>query len=164
MFANLFARRGVGRWGSRVGSPKFQNISISCRFSSSKLITSNAFDSSASELHRFLSGYGSDYYRANGSSEQPKSKQAYYSHLGLPFDSSRRFNIIIINVNIIYPSTARAVGAPQMISQPLSSHFPCSLLPSGTLQTPGLSIPSCCRPTSSSVCIVFFPLSLCFAT
>ena len=28
-------------------------------------------------------------------------------------------------------------------------------------RTPGLSIPWCCLPTSSPVCVVFFPLSLC---
>ena len=42
-----------------------------------------------------------------------------------------------------------------MISQPVSSIFPCSALPSGTLRTPGLSIPWCCLPTSSSLCLVF---------
>ena len=44
-----------------------------------------------------------------------------------------------------------------------SLHFPCSPLPSGTCQTPGLSIPLRCLPTSSSVRLVFFPLSLCLA-
>ena len=68
--------------------------------------------------------------------------------------------IIII---IIYRLTARVVGAPQMISQPVSSIFPCSPLPSGTCRTPGLSIPWCCLPTYSSVCLVFFPLSSCLA-
>ena len=48
-----------------------------------------------------------------------------------------------------------------MISQPVFSMFLCSPLPSGTWWTPGLSIPWCCFPTSSSVCLVFFPLSLC---
>ena len=38
-----------------------------------------------------------------------------------------------------------------------------SPLPSGTWWTPGLSIPWCCLPTSSSVCLVFCPLSLCLA-
>ena len=47
-----------------------------------------------------------------------------------------------------------------MILQPVFSIFPCSPLPSGTCRTPGLSIPWCCLPTSSSVCLVFFPLSL----
>ena len=47
------------------------------------------------------------------------------------------------------------VGAPKMISQPASSIFPCSPLPSGIWWTPGLSIPWCCLPTSSSVCLVF---------
>ena len=41
--------------------------------------------------------------------------------------------------------------------------FPCFPLPSGTWQTPGLSIFWCCLPTSSSVCFVFFPSSLCRA-
>ena len=36
-------------------------------------------------------------------------------------------------------------------------HFSCSPLPSWTWRTPGLSIPWCCLPTSSSVCLVFFP-------
>ena len=48
-----------------------------------------------------------------------------------------RFIIIII----VNPLTARAVGAPQMILQPVFSIFPCSPLPSGTCRTPGLSIP-----------------------
>ena len=47
-----------------------------------------------------------------------------------------------------------------MVSQPVSSIFPCSPLPSGTWRTPGLSIPWCCLLTSSSACFVFFPLSL----
>ena len=42
---------------------------------------------------------------------------------------------------IIYPLTARVVGAPQMILQTVFSIFPCSPLPSGTWRTPGLSIP-----------------------
>ena len=64
---------------------------------------------------------------------------------------------------IIYPLTARIVGAPQMISQPVSSSFPCSPLPSGTWQASGLSIHWCCFPTTSSVCLVFSPLLLCLA-
>ena len=68
-------------------------------------------------------------------------------------------NIIII----IYPLTTRVVGAPQMSSQAVASIFPCSPQPSGTWQTQGLSIPWCYLPTSSSVCLVFFPLSLCLA-
>ena len=44
-------------------------------------------------------------------------------------------------VIIIYPLTARVVGAPQMTSQPVFSIFPCSPLPPGTCRTPGLSIP-----------------------
>ena len=72
--------------------------------------------------------------------------------------------IIIINIIIIiYPLTARGVGVPQMISQPVFFIFPCSPLPSGTCRTPGLSISCCCLPTSSFVRLVFFPLSLCLA-
>ena len=37
--------------------------------------------------------------------------------------------------------------------QPVFSIFPCSPLPSGTCRTPDLSIPWCCLPTSSSVCL-----------
>ena len=65
--------------------------------------------------------------------------------------------------HLIHPLTVRVIGAPQKISQSVSSIFPCSPLPSGTWQTPGLSIPGCCLPTSSSVCLVFFPLSQCLA-
>ena len=65
--------------------------------------------------------------------------------------------------SLIYPLTARVVGAPQMISKPVSSIFPCSPLPSGTLRTPGLFIPWCCLSTFSTVCLVLFPLSLCLA-
>ena len=48
------------------------------------------------------------------------------------------FTIIIIIIN---PLTARVVGAPQMILQPVFSIFPCFPLPSGTCRTPRLSIP-----------------------
>ena len=42
-------------------------------------------------------------------------------------------------------------------------HFPCSPLPSWTCRTLGLSISWCCLHTSTSVCLVFLPLSLCLA-
>ena len=48
---------------------------------------------------------------------------------------------IIIIIIIINPLTARVIGAPQMILQPVFTIFPCSPLPSGTCRTPGLSIP-----------------------
>ena len=63
---------------------------------------------------------------------------------------------------IICPLTTEVIGAPQMILKPVFSVFLCSPLPSGTWRTPGLSIPLC-LPTSSSVCLVFLPLSLCLA-
>ena len=69
----------------------------------------------------------------------------------------------IIIIIVIYPLTTRVIGAPQMILQPVCSIFPCSPLPTRVWWTPGLSIPWCCLPTSSSVCLVFFPLSLCLA-
>ena len=49
-------------------------------------------------------------------------------------------------------------GTTEMTSQPVLSIF----LPSRTWRTLGLSI-LCCLPTSSSVCLVFFPLLLCLA-
>ena len=49
--------------------------------------------------------------------------------------------IIIIIIIIINPLTARVVGAPQLILQPVFFIFPCSPLPYGTCRTPGLSIP-----------------------
>ena len=52
-----------------------------------------------------------------------------------------------------YPLTVSVVGATQMISQPVSSIFTSSPLPSGTWRSPGLSVPWCCLPTSSSVCL-----------
>ena len=64
---------------------------------------------------------------------------------------------------IMYLLTTRVAVAPQMISQPVSSIFLYSPLPSETWRTPGLSITWCCLPTSSSVCLVFFSLSLCLA-
>ena len=79
--------------------------------------------------------------------------------LFLFFFSSFFFSAVQLS-HLIYPLTARVIWAPQMILQPVSSIFPCSPLPSGTWWTPGLSIPWCCLPTSSSVCLVFFPLSL----
>ena len=56
-------------------------------------------------------------------------------------------------------TTAVCVSLPSFLHFSLFS----SPLPSGTCRTPGLSILSCCLPTSSSVCLVFFPLSLCLA-
>ena len=67
------------------------------------------------------------------------------------------------HLTLTNPSTVRVVGALQIIPQPVSSVLLCSPLPSGTWRTPGLSIPWCCLPTSSSVCLVFFPLSRCLA-
>ena len=49
--------------------------------------------------------------------------------------------VIIIIIN---PLTETVVGVPQIISQPVSSIFPCSPLPYGTWSNPGLSIPWCC--------------------
>ena len=73
-----------------------------------------------------------------------------------------RVDIIIIIMT--YPVTARVVGIPQMISQPVFfSIFPCSPPPSRIWQTPGLPIPRCRLPTSTSIYLVSFPLSLCLA-
>ena len=53
----------------------------------------------------------------------------------------RLLSDLFLIIIIINPLTARVVGAPQMILQPVFSIFPCSPLPSGTCRTPGLSIP-----------------------
>ena len=53
---------------------------------------------------------------------------------------------IIVIIIIIYPLTARVVGAPKMISQPVFCIFSCSPLPSRTCRTPGLSIPDVVFP------------------
>ena len=47
-----------------------------------------------------------------------------------------------------HPLTAEVVGAPQTTSQPISSIFLSSSLPSATWQTQGLSIACCWFPTS----------------
>ena len=59
--------------------------------------------------------------------------------LGVVTFGERRVVLTLFLSSLIYPLTARVVGAPQMISQPVSSIFPCSPLPSGTWRTPGLS-------------------------
>ena len=69
----------------------------------------------------------------------------------------------IIIIIIINPFTARVVGAPQMISQPISSIFPCSPLPSGTCRTPGLSIPRRLSPHLFVCLPCLLPLSPCLA-
>ena len=51
---------------------------------------------------------------------------------------SQEFELSLSISHLIYPLTARVVVAPQIISQPVSSIFPCSPLPSGTWRTPGL--------------------------
>ena len=62
---------------------------------------------------------------------------------------------------IICSLTARVVGAPQMNSPPVFSIFPVLHCPLGLdeLQT----VNSLMLSSSSSVCLVFFPLSLCLA-
>ena len=65
-------------------------------------------------------------------------------------------------ITIICPLNMRVVGAPHDVATS-SLYFPCSPLPSGTWRTLDLSISWCCLPSSSSVCLVFFPLSLCLA-
>ena len=100
----------------------------------------------------------------------PKNRTASHTHLpalfplsDLPGLFSTFFRDKIINIRfdlnfqlaciiiiIINPLIARVVGAPQMNLQSVFSIFPCSPLPSGTCRTPGLSIPWCCPPTSSS--------------
>ena len=58
---------------------------------------------------------------------------------------------MIIIIIIIFPLTARVVGAPQMISQPVSSIFPCVPLPLGLGELKACPFPN----------VVFPPLPLC---
>ena len=70
---------------------------------------------------------------------------------GIPVQDKRSKNLQApFFFTLAYPIIAGVVGAPQMTSQPVSSIFLYSPLSSRTLQTPGLSIPWCCLPTSSS--------------
>ena len=48
--------------------------------------------------------------------------------------------LLHISHHLIYPLTARVVEASHMISQLVSSILSCSLLPSGTWRTPGLTM------------------------
>ena len=73
------------------------------------------------------------------------------------------WSLLVLTFTFTYPLTAGVLWIPQMTSQPVSSIFLCSPLRSGTWRTPGPSIPWCCLPTSSSVYLVFFLLSLCLA-
>ena len=54
--------------------------------------------------------------------------------------STRLYTLSLIS-HLIYPLTAKVVGAPQMILQPVPSTFLCSPLPSEIWRTPGLYIP-----------------------
>ena len=87
----------------------------------------------------------------------PSVRDQFKQQAWLPF--LFKYNIIII---IITNSlTARVIGVSQMISQPVSSIFFCSPLPSWTWRTPSFSISWFCLPTSPCICLVFFPLSRC---
>ena len=63
----------------------------------------------------------------------------------------------IIIIIVIYSLTARVIGTPHMISQPVCSMFSYALWDLAN------SIPWCCLPTSFTVYLVFLPLSLCLA-
>ena len=59
--------------------------------------------------------------------------------------------------------TLRVLLCTRLVSRTFRNQFPpyfSVLQSSGIWRTPGLSIPWCCLPTSSSVCLVFFLLSL----
>ena len=71
--------------------------------------------------------------------------------------------IMIVISSHLSPLTLEDVGAPQMTLQQYLSIFPCLPLPSGNLQTPFPSIPSCYLPISSSVFLSFLLLSLSLA-
>ena len=78
----------------------------------------------------------------------------YVMYVMLQQDAFESVHSVIVIISC--PLTARVVGAPQIIWQPHSSIFPVM---SASLRTPVLSISWCCVRSSSSVCLVFFPLS-----
>ena len=116
------------------------------------------------QKHLFWSDHVAIYAIPYGLTDRHVPHLHHFLRLLVPFHFCQRKSMCDPNMphHLIYPLTARVVGAPQMISQPVSSIFPCSPLPSGTWWTPGLSIPWCYLPTSSSVCLTFFPLSFPF--
>ena len=61
---------------------------------------------------------------------------------------------ICVIITTIYPLTARVVGAPQIISQPVFSIFPCSPLPSGTCRTHLFLCLPCLFPSFTVLCKV----------
>ena len=61
------------------------------------------------------------------------------------------------------PLILTAVGVQQMTLQQYLSTFPCLSPPSGSLQTPFLSIPWCYRPTFSSIYLSVLLVSLSLA-
>ena len=73
--------------------------------------------------------------------------------------------IIIIVIIIICPLTARAVWAPQMISQQFPPFFPVLHCPMGLDELQACPFPDVVFPPlplsafSSSYCLIFFPLS-----
>ena len=110
--------------------------------------------------------YDGDLPPNNNNNKPPKSLKTYYSSLALLW-AQTTFKLICADIGwlstiqngdftciIIYPYTARIIGASQLISQPVSSIFSCSPLPSETCRTPGLSIPWSCLPASLSVCLL----------
>ena len=74
-------------------------------------------------------------------------------HIVCPLCHDRRAS----SITFTYPLTASVAGAPLMTSQSVPSIFFCFWLHCGIRRTPGLSIPRCCLPTSSYVCLAFPP-------
>ena len=93
-------------------------------------------------------------------SRQPQRSLTGHAYLSVR-DVGHQYKTSLIS-HLIYTLTERVVGAPQMIRNlftPFSSvlHCPLGLGESGPVHS------LCCLPASSSVCFVFFPLSLCHA-
>ena len=56
------------------------------------------------------------------------------------------FLLLLLLLLIINPLTARVIGTPQMILQPVFSTCPCSTLPSGTCRTQACPVPDVVFP------------------
>ena len=90
-------------------------------------------------------------------------KGLWHSHVLMVVDPLPVTVIIIVIIIAINPVTTRVVMAPQMTLQPVFSILPCSRLPSGICQTPGLRFRhDVFRPLHLSA-LFSFPLLLCLA-
>ena len=99
-------------------------------------------------LHQLFHDFGIQGTAVNWSSSYfPNRTQSVSINSNTPESALVSFGVP--QGSVLWPVLLVLYTAP-LSSQPVFSIFRCSPLPSGTCQTPGLSIPWCCLPTSSS--------------